>query len=96
MPSIVWTAEALRDLSRHFDGLKQINPTAAGQVAQSIREAGFSLAEYPYRGPLLGDGSDRRKLLIPYGRVGYVMHYYIEDETIVIVRVYYGREDRPT
>ena len=96
MPSIVWTAEALEDLSHHFDGLKQINPIAAGKVAQSIREAGFSLARYPHRGPMLRDGSDRRKLIIPYDRVGYVMHYYIEGETIVIVRVYHGREDRPT
>jgi plasmid stabilization system protein ParE len=96
MPSIVWMPEALADLMRHFDYLKPINPQAAGQVAQAIREAGFGLVNYPYRGLLLNDGSDRRKLRIPYGRVGYVMHYLIEDDTIVIVRIYNGREDRPT
>ena len=64
-------------------------------MAQAIREAGFGLVNYPYRGVALNDGSDRRKLMSPYGRVGYVMPYLIEDETIVIVRVYYGREDRP-
>ena len=95
MPSIVWMPEALADLMRHFYYLKPINPQVAGQVAQAIREAGFGLVNYPYRGVALNDGSDRRKLMIPYGRVGYVMHYLIEDETIVIVRVYYGREDRP-
>ena len=85
--------EALADLMRHFDYLKPINPQAAGQVAQAIREAGFGLVNY--RGVALNDGSDRRKLMIPYGRVGCVRLYLIEDETIVIVRVYYGREDRP-
>ena len=96
MPSIVWMPEALADLMRHFDYLKPVNPKAAGQVAQAIREAGFGLVNFPYRGVALNDGSDRRKLRIPCGKVGYVMHYLIEDETIVIVRVYYGREDRPT
>jgi addiction module RelE/StbE family toxin len=96
MPSIAWMPEALADLTRHFDYLKLINPQAAGQVAQAIREAGFSLVDYPYRGKLLNDGSDRRKLVIPYGRVGYVMHYLVEDDTITIIRIYSGRENRPT
>jgi plasmid stabilization system protein ParE len=50
--------EALADLMRHFDYLKPINPQAAGQVAQAIREAGFGLVNYPYRVLLLNDGSD--------------------------------------
>ena len=96
MPELIWLPEALLDLTEHFEFLKLKNPAAAGRVAQSIRDAGFSLVKNPYRGTLLVDGSDRRKLIIPFGKRGYVLHYYIDGETILILRVYHGRQNRPT
>ncbi len=95
MSELIWLPEALLDLSEHFEFLKLKNPEAAGRVAQSIRDAGFSLAQSPYRGTLLSDGSDRRKLIIPFGKYGYVLHYYIDSETILILRIYHGRQNRP-
>jgi plasmid stabilization system protein ParE len=96
MPKIVWLPEALEDLMRHFDYLKQKNIEAAGLAAQAIRDAGFSLANAPYKGTILRDGSDRRKLFIPFGKYGFVIHYYLDNETIFILRVYQARENRPT
>ncbi|MCG9890810.1 MAG: type II toxin-antitoxin system RelE/ParE family toxin [Thermosynechococcaceae cyanobacterium MS004] len=66
MSELIWLPEALLDLTEHFEFLKLKNPEAAGRVAQSIRDAGFSLAQNPNRGTLLTDGSDRRKLIIPW------------------------------
>lgn len=95
MSKIIWSPEALTDLVRLFDVLKLKDENAAFQAAQAIREAGFSLAENPYKGTALSDGSERRKLVVPFGRYGYVIHYFLEDDTIFIVRVYHGRENRP-
>ncbi len=95
MPQLIWSPEALLDLAEHFDFLKLKDPNAAGQAAQAIREAGFSLASHPDRGTLLADGSGRRKLIIPFGKHGYVMQYYVEATSILIVRVYHGRQNRP-
>jgi plasmid stabilization system protein ParE len=93
---LIWSPEALLNLSEHFEFLKERNPEAAGRAAQAIRDAGFSLAQNPDRGTLLADGSGRRKLRVAYGKSGYVIHYFIEDRTILIVRVYHGRQQRPT
>jgi plasmid stabilization system protein ParE len=48
MSELIWLPEALLDLSEHFEFLKLKNPDAAGRVAQSIRDVGFSLAQNPY------------------------------------------------
>ncbi|BCL34373.1 type II toxin-antitoxin system RelE/ParE family toxin [Nostoc sp. MS1] len=95
MSKVIWLPEALTDLVRLFDFLKLKNENTAFQAAQVIREAGFSLADNPYKGTVLEDGSGRRKLVVPFGKYGYVIHYYLEDETVLILRVYHGRENRP-
>jgi plasmid stabilization system protein ParE len=95
MSQLVWSPEALKDLSQHFEFLNLQNPVIAGQAAQAIRDAGFSLIDLPHRGSLLSDGSDRRKLIVPFGKYGYVIHYYIEVDVILIVRIYHGRQNRP-
>ncbi len=59
MSQLIWSPEALLDLAEHFDLLKLKDPTAAGMAAQAIRDAGFSIANNPYRGTLLSDGSGR-------------------------------------
>ncbi len=96
MPQLIWSPEALQDLADHFEFLKLKDSAAAGRAAQAIRDAGFSIVSNPYRGTLLSDESDRRKLVIPFGKHNYVMHYYIEAQTILIVRIYHGRQHRPT
>lgn len=95
MSRIIWLSEALSDLVRHFDFLKLKDENAAFLAAQKIREAGFSLADNPYKGNILNDGSGRRKLVVPFGKYGYVILYHIEDDTVIITHVYHGRENRP-
>jgi plasmid stabilization system protein ParE len=92
---LIWSPDALLDLAEHFDFLKQRNLEAAGKAAQSIRDTAFSIAGNPHRGRLVADGSGRRKLIVPFGKSGYVIYYLIKDETIVIVRIYHGRQNRP-
>jgi plasmid stabilization system protein ParE len=93
---LIWSPEALLDLSEHFEFLQLKNPEAAGKAVQAIRDVGFSIAQRPYRGRLLNDGSDRRKLRVPFGREGFVIHYLLENNTVLIVRIYHARQDRPT
>ena len=95
MSKVIWLPEALTDLVRLFDFLKLKNEGTAFQTAQAIREAGFSLANVPYKGTVFGDDSGRRKLMIPFGKYGYVIHYFLEDDTVLILHIYHGRENRP-
>lgn len=37
-----------------------------------------------------------RKLLVPFGKYGYTIHYIVLDDDVVILNVYHGRENRPS
>ena len=94
MSKVEWLPESLDDLKRHFDFLAPKNPVAAHKAAQQIRQAGFSLENFPYRGTLLQDGSNCRKLLVDSGRYGYRIIYRVKEDKVVILRIYHGREAR--
>ena len=51
------------------------------------------LRSFPRLGPLKA-GQDGRELQVPFGRYGYAIRYLILGDTVVITRVFHGREDR--
>lgn len=59
MSEVIWLTEALDDLERLIDFLRLRNENAAVRAAQEIRTASFSLADTPYKGVVLNDGSGR-------------------------------------
>jgi addiction module RelE/StbE family toxin len=93
---IVWTKPALKDVQALVDAWAEINPEIAAQVANLIRKAGQSLSDSPKRGAMVKDAPDVRKLQVPFGRSGFVIHYAVLEEEVVILRVYHGRQDRKT
>jgi plasmid stabilization system protein ParE len=95
MPKVRWRPEALADLELLLDYLKSRNERAALRAGQVIDAASLSLADSPYRGVPLADDSGRRKLVIPFGKSAYLLHYIVDDNSVVIVRVYHGRQNRP-
>jgi len=36
-----------------------------------------------------------RKVLVSFGKYGFIIHYVIIEDDVVILRVYNGRENRP-
>ncbi len=95
MPEIVWTDKAVEDLNRHYEFLKTNNADAAAKAVREIVSSGESLEENPRRGTPIGEVSGLRKLLVSFGKYGYVIHYTILEDDVVILRVYHGRENRP-
>jgi len=94
MPQVVWLPEALEDAKRLFDFLKDKSPPAAARSAQAIRRAAASLADFPEVGRPMNDGTGRREVFIPFGAGAYVLRYRPEAQTVVIIRVWHGREHR--
>ena len=88
---VVWTATALRGLLRTYDYLSGFNPIAAAQVAQSLREAGDSLALFPDRGRHV-PGRTMREVMTAYP---YIIRYRVEGDTVFILRVRHASR-RPT
>jgi len=95
MPEIVWTESAMEDLNRHYEFLKINNADAAARAVREIVSVGESLQDNPRRGTPIGEVSGLRKLLVFFGKYGYVIHYTILENDVVILRIYHGRENRP-
>jgi hypothetical protein len=47
-------------------------------------------------GTIVQQAAGLRKLPIRFGKVAFVLHYVILADEVVILRVYHGREQRPT
>jgi plasmid stabilization system protein ParE len=95
MTVIVWTEAAKTDLQRHYDFWVENSPESAARAVQVIVAAGASLAQNPQRGAIVEQATGLRKLMVRFGKVGFVMHYVVLEADVVILRIYHGREQRP-
>ena len=90
----IWLPEARADVQRLFDFLVEASPSNAAAALRIIRGGAARLLEHPRIGRRMDDETERRELILPFGAGVYVLRYRIEGETIVILRVWHGREDR--
>lgn len=96
MPTVVWSRSALADLDRQYQFLKDQNPDAAIRAVQVITQAGKSLSQSPQRGTPTASAPGLRKLRVPFGKSGYLLHYTLLEDEVLILRVYHGRQNRPS
>ena len=98
MPSyqVSWLSDALQDMARLRLFLKKENPKVAKKASQRILNAVNLLIKNPEAGMPSPDEDCEafRDLHAPFGRGGYTIRYRINQQTIVIVRVWHSREDR--
>lgn len=95
MSQIIWTQSATDDLNRHYDFIKLNNLDAAARAVKAIVTSAESLQENPRRGAIVDEVAGLRKLLVSFGKYGYIIHYVILEDDVIILRVYHGRENRP-
>ena len=93
MKTLRWAPDAVRDLARLRDFLGPKNAAAAARAAERILQAVATLREQPELGHVVED-EDWRELLVPAGRIAYVLRYRIDEDAVVIARVWHSREDR--
>ena len=94
MSEVIWLPEALVDVQRLRLFLVDKNPTAAARAGRVLQDGAKLLASFPEAGHPMNDGTDRRELFLPFGASSYVLRYLIDRQTVVIVRVWHGRENR--
>ncbi len=95
MSEIVWTETAITDLNRHYDFIALSNADAAARAIQAIVTSGGSLQQNPRRGAIVDEIAGLRKLLVAFGKYGFIIHYVILENDVIILRIYHGRENRP-
>jgi plasmid stabilization system protein ParE len=95
MAVVTWSPPALTDLDHQYKFLVKIDPEMAATTIQEIVQFGKSLTKNLQRGAPISDTPGLRKLLVPIGKYGYIIHYILLDEEVLILRVYHGRQNRP-
>jgi plasmid stabilization system protein ParE len=96
VPQVTWTPTALTDVRRHYQRLEPLDLDAALRARDAIRRAGDSLKLHPRRGTIVQKVEGLRKLRVKFGKYGFVLHYAVVADEVVILKVYDGRENRPT
>jgi plasmid stabilization system protein ParE len=89
---LVWTRPALTDLVRLHDFLETVNPRAADRVIKALNASAKQLLAFPRIGARLEEYGPReiRRLIVG----DYELRYEIADDSISIVRIWHGKEDR--
>ena len=95
MFKVIWSRSASSDLERHYKFLKTRNPDTAVRAIRTIVATGDSLTTNPYRGTVIKTEPFLRKLKVFFGKYGYVIHYTVIKEEVIVLHIYHGRENRP-
>jgi plasmid stabilization system protein ParE len=86
-----FTRRALGDLQRLRAFINKDNPQAAAQVGAALRRSIARLVDQPRIGLVLEYPPGVRRWVAG----SYVVHYIIEDESLTVLRIWHGREQRP-
>jgi len=95
MSPIIWTKTAIDDLNRHYDFIKVNNIDTAARAVRAIVSAGEILKQNSRRGAIIEEIAGIHKLLVSFGKYGFIIHYTILEDDILILRIYHGRENKP-
>lgn len=93
MRKIIFLPEANLDIERLFDFLSDKNLPAAEKALAKIKKQTRQLTKTPFIGKQLNNTS-YRELYIPFGGGAYVLRYVVDENNVVIIRVWHGREER--
>lgn len=93
---VIWRERAAVDIARLRSFLSDKDVHAAQRALRVIYGGGELLAAHPRLGRPIPDGLHRRELFLPFGSSFYVLRYFVKDNTVIIVRVWHGRENRTT
>ena len=89
---LVWLPQARADLERLYQFLADKNPQAAKRAIQQILESALLLKDNPKLAPGWQVDPHFRELRIAVGKSNYRLRYAYHNGTIVIVRIWHGRE----
>lgn len=93
MDRLVWTPQAVADVSRLYRFVAQHDPESARRAAGTIRETAGRLALYPHSGrPVAEMDPEFREWIVEFGSGGYLILYRFDGTEVVILAVRHTRE----
>jgi plasmid stabilization system protein ParE len=91
---LVWLAEARDDVQRLSNFLTERDLEAARRMLARVRKGAQTLMEHPRAGKRMEDDTNRCELFLPFGVGAYVLRYRLQEDRILILRVWHSRESR--
>jgi plasmid stabilization system protein ParE len=91
---VKWLPDAKDDIERLHEFLRKKNPKAASNAIKAIRAGARKLEAFPQVGRLMDDDGQRRELFVAFGQGGYVLRYMLDDDDVVVIRVWHALEKR--
>ena len=88
---IRWTQAAIADLCSISDYLEEHRPYYRQSTMRAIHQTIYGLRRFPKRGRI-GDEEGTRE--IPFSPLPYIAVYRVRDDTIHVLRIYHGAQDR--
>ena len=89
---IYWSSAARADLGRLYDFLARHDLNAANRVLDRLVACPSALLRFPRRGQKLSRYEPRE--IREFRVVSYVVRYQLTEDTLSILRIFHGREDR--
>jgi plasmid stabilization system protein ParE len=89
-----WSKDALADLNRFEDFLRDRHPALAGRVAREIVGKAQILEDQPLLGRPIAGRLNYRQIILQVLNASYVFHYRYDGARLVMLRVFHGRESR--
>lgn len=95
---LVYLRAADQDLDRLFSFLidHEASLETAENAIDTIEQGAALLLDNPELGTKLDNDTERRELVLPFGKGSYVIRYFVDCtlQQILILRVWHSREDR--
>jgi len=88
----IYLSAAEADIRRLHAFLDEKNPAAAAEAVRTIERSAALLLTNPFMGKRIGNSW--RQLVVRFGRGAYIMHYRVEEDLIVVTRIWHSRENR--
>ncbi len=92
--TLKWLPEARDDLERLHEFIAPHSEDAAARAIQTLVGAAGTLIDFPEKGRPWPVDPSFRELSVPFGRRGYVIRYRLDQDDVIIVRIWHGLEDR--
>jgi plasmid stabilization system protein ParE len=89
---VILTERARADFDRLHAFLAAKSTRSAKRAVQRILEGIDLLALFPLSGVVVKGAI--RNAFIRFGRSGYVVRYKVEADTVLVTRIWHGKEDR--